>query len=109
MAPATPARPARQDNPRDGQAQPPSLQADGPRNAPALDRGRLFIRPGVLPYAPGGSTAPAGRPGVDRQNFVSNPQFFPDLRKFSDLRILRQLFYKKSFLLQILAKIFTKR
>jgi hypothetical protein len=48
---------------------------------------------------PGGPTAPAGRPGVDRQNFVSNPQSFPDSRKFSDLRILRQLFYKKSLLL----------
>jgi hypothetical protein len=44
MAAATPARPARQDNPRDGQAQPPSLQADVPRNAPALNRGRLFTR-----------------------------------------------------------------
>jgi hypothetical protein len=48
---------------------------------------------------PGGPTAPAGRPGVDRQNFVSNPQSFPDSWKFSDLRILRQLFYKKSLLL----------
>jgi hypothetical protein len=47
---------------------------------------------------PGGPTAPAGRPGVDRQNFVSNPQFFPgfaSIFRFADTPsiILQKIFF----------------